>query len=115
MGQPVVWFEVMGSDIARSSSFYEKMFGWHLKPLDGETPYSLVEGLEGVPGGVGQSPTDARWTTFYVGVPDTKAAVEQAQAIGAKVLMPVTDLPDGTRVAVVSDPDGLPIGLAQAA
>jgi hypothetical protein len=63
---------------------------------------------------VGAAPVAPGWTTFYVGVPDVAKALAAATELGAKVLLPVTALPDVT-FAVFADPEGHPVGLLKAA
>jgi predicted enzyme related to lactoylglutathione lyase len=66
----------------------------------------------GTPGGVWPAPPGApAFLQLFVGVPDVGAAVAKAQALGAKVVIPVTTLPDGDVMAVLADPGGLTFGL----
>ena len=110
MSSPVVWFEVLGQDADKMRAFYISLFGWKFN-LDPESKYGIVQIGEGIAGGVGQAPPDQRgWITFYTQVPDLEAAVEHASQLGSAVLMPITELPD-TRIAVVNDPEGHPVGL----
>jgi predicted enzyme related to lactoylglutathione lyase len=44
-------------------------------------------------------------------VTDAKAAVEKAQGLGAKVLIPPTTLPGGDEMAVLHDPQGMPFAV----
>ena len=61
------------------------------------------------------SPRRASWwgTTrgSYVDVPSVGGSIEQVLALGGKVLMPATSLPD-TTIAVIADPEGHPVGLS---
>ena len=111
MSNPVVWFEVLGQDADKMRAFYSNLLGWKFN-LDPQTKYGIVEvGQAGIAGGVGQAPPGHRgWVTFYSQVPDLEAAVQRAEELGSAVLMPITELPN-TRVAVVNDPEGHPIGL----
>ena len=111
MSNPVIWFEVLGQDADKMRAFYSSLLGWKFN-LDPETKYGIVEiGEAGIAGGVGQAPPGQRgWVTFYTQVPDLEDAVQRACELGSAVLMPITDLSD-TRVAVVNDPEGHPVGL----
>jgi len=111
----ITWFEVLGSDAEALRSFYSDVLGWTFAMQDTPMgPYGVVSCEQGgVPGGVGAAPMGAGWTTFYVGVADVDAAVEKAVAAGGRVLLPPTDLPE-TRIAVVADPEGHPVGLSRA-
>lgn len=113
MGLPVVWFEVMGESGDALRGFYGKLFGWEFKTTPG-MDYGMVESPEkGIPGGVGTAPDGRGWVTFYVGVEEIGAAVADAVALGSTVLMPPTALPDGSQIAMITDPEGRAIGLAQ--
>jgi predicted enzyme related to lactoylglutathione lyase len=48
--------------------------------------------------------------TFYTRVPDLEAALARARALGSRVLVAPTRHGD-TVIAVVSDPEGHPVGL----
>lgn len=109
--QPVGWFEVMGQDPARLRRFYSEAFGWEFIPMADD--YAMVNALPGsIPGGVGRSPGPGGWVTFYVNTDDLEAAVARAVEAGATVLMPPTEQPD-VRLALVADPEGHRVGLAQ--
>ncbi len=114
MSGKISWFEVMGQDQAALQAFYGKLFGWTFAvqqtPMG---PYGIAPSDQtGVPGGVGQAPAGPGWATFYVSVDDLDQAVAQATALGGRVLMPATALPE-VRIAVVADPEGHPVGLSQ--
>ncbi len=111
MSNPVVWFEVLGQDADKMRAFYSSLFGWKYN-LDPETKYGIVQiGDAGIAGGVGPAPPGQRGgVTFYTQVPDLEAAIERACELGSAVRMPIAELP-GTRVAVVTDPEGHPVGL----
>ena len=51
----------------------------------------------------------------YLGVDDVDAAVEQAVAAGARVQMPAFDAPGVGRIAMIADPQGVPIYLMRGA
>ena len=46
-------------------------------------------------------------------VGDLDATISKAESLGASVLVPISDLPDGGRIAVLNDPQGGSFGLAQ--
>jgi predicted enzyme related to lactoylglutathione lyase len=113
MGMPVVWFEVMGHNGDALRGFYSKMFGWEYTNMPG-MDYGMVDKPEaGIPGGIGTAPEGPGWVTFYVGVTDMDAALETARSLGSTVLMAPHDLPGGGQIAMISDPEGRPIGLAR--
>ena len=117
MKNSVVWFEVMGQDTDKLLPFYQEMFDWKLAAAP-NINYHMLEDADvkqGIPGGVGQAPQGTGWTTFYVNVESLDHSIACAERMGGKTLMPVTPLPDGASIAVISDPEGHPVGLIQAA
>ena len=111
MANPVVWFEVVGADAKALQAFYGDLFGWQFD-TDNPVGFGMVAAQgEGIPGGVGPAQQGPGWTTFYVQVDDVEAAVAKATSAGGTVLMPPTQLPT-TRIAVIADPEGHPVGLA---
>lgn len=112
MHHPVVWFEVTGKNGERLQSFYSELFGWK---VDANNPmkYGMVDTgtKEGIPGGIGNAEgNQGSRVTFYVQAKDPQAALTRAERLGAKVVMPVTELPDVT-IALLADPEGNVIGL----
>jgi len=115
MKHPVVWFEVNGDDGSKLQSFYGSLFGWK---IDASNPmkYGMVEAEKGrgIAGGVGYKADDnSPGVTFYVSTTDIEGSLADAQELGAKVLMPRTQLPGGTILAMFADPQGNPIGLVE--
>lgn len=108
---PVVWFEVMGQDADKLRSFYGELLGFHFH-VNQATGYGIAAPKEGgIGGGIGRAPEGSRgWTAFYTKVPDLEATMARATALGSGVLMEIQELPD-VRVAVVTDPEGRPVGL----
>ncbi len=112
MGNPVVHFEIMGTDAARTQAFYRELFGWRIN-ADNEFNYGLVDKEEGgIGGGVGATPEGRPVVTVYVQVPDPQAALDKAVALGAAVAMPVTEMPMVT-MALFTDPDGNLVGIVK--
>jgi predicted enzyme related to lactoylglutathione lyase len=66
-GEPVDWFEVLGSDGGRTQRFYADLFGWSV----GAEGYAMVDtgAGRGIQGGLGSS-EDGHWATIYASVPD---------------------------------------------
>lgn len=69
----------------------------------------------GIPGGIGQTyPGTRPWVSFYyVETRDVAASLEQAEALGGKVVLARTVMPDVT-LGVFEDPDGHVVGLVEA-
>ncbi|MCB9592300.1 MAG: glyoxalase [Sandaracinaceae bacterium] len=114
MSNPVVWFEVVGSEGSELRSFYGDLFGWSYD-VDDKMDYGMVaaDAGRGIPGGVGGG--EQQRVTFYVATPSIEASLKQAQELGGKVLMPRTALPGGTVLGMFSDPQGNAVGLVEEA
>ena len=116
MGNAVVHFEIGGPDDAPLVAFYGELFGWKLQPFEGGG-YTMIDtnGGGGINGGIGKSRTGEPWSTFYVAADDLQAALDKAESLGAKTVMPVTDFGGAVTIAMFNDPDGLLIGLVKSA
>ncbi|HMF82618.1 MAG TPA: VOC family protein [Acidimicrobiia bacterium] len=115
MGNPVVWFEIGVKEDAAATKFYADLFDWKINS-DNQAHYGMVDtdsGGEGVGGGINSPPEGGPYTTFYVNCEDVQAKLNQAEGLGAKVVMPPMQIPDGPEIALFSDPDGNLIGLTK--
>ena len=114
MAQPVVHFEIAGKNGEKSREFYGKLFGWNFEVMK-EVDYGLVAPAvpgTSIGGGVGATPPGAPpYLTFYVQVDDLAAYLKKAEAMGASTLVPPTPIPNVGAFAMLSDPDGLTVGL----
>ena len=113
MRSPVVRFEVVGQDPDKLRSFYGELLGWSFQGI-GAMNYGVVAAGEGgIPGGIGEARGVPGWLTFYTEVPDLQAALAKAVRMGSRVLLPMRRRGD-TTIAVISDPEGNPVGLCAA-
>ncbi|WP_163513344.1 VOC family protein [Fodinicola acaciae] len=116
MGNAVAFFEITSDNHQRAQEFYAKLFDWKVQADPAMGGYAVVDtgaGESAVAGGIGPSmaPGDAG-VKIYLRVDDLDAYVKKAQDLGAKVLVEPQALPgDWGTIAVVSDPDGNPVGL----
>jgi uncharacterized protein len=124
VGQPVVHFEIIGTDPARLRAYYADLFGWEYDTGDAATEavsqpgnYGFVDGSttgegSGINGGVGGGEGYEGRVLFYVSVPDVEAALQRAERLGGTRVMG----PDGTHgnlvVGQFTDPEGNLIGVA---
>jgi uncharacterized protein len=113
MANPIVHWEITSSDGKPLHAFYSQMFDWD---IDANNPYDYgmvntkVEG--GVNGGISGSPT-GNLVTIYVQVEDLQAALDKAESLGGKTVMPPMDIPGAVSMAQFSDPQGNVIGLVK--
>ena len=108
MGDPVVYFEVLGGDVG---GFYAEMFGWGIEPVE-ETGggYHRVRGA-GIDGGLGAFPGAPSYVTFYVRTDDLHAAVARANELGGRTVMEPRTVTGGVETALIEDPAGHMVGL----
>jgi uncharacterized protein len=122
MGQPVVHFEVIGTDGKRLQSYYAQLFGWEIE-ANNPMNYGVVQreanlsadGI-GIGGGIAGGPEGyAGHVTFYVGVPDVEAALAQAESLGGTRLMGPDKISDQLEIGQFADPEGHVVGLIKLA
>ncbi len=111
---PVVHAEIRSSDPDATRSFFGELFGWTY-PTEGAYPgYTFVD--TGVPDALytAISPLqgDADVVTFFIGVDDMAASIDKATSLGGKVVQEPVEVP-GVTFALISDPLGHVVGLAQ--
>ncbi|MGH2584684.1 MAG: VOC family protein [Dehalococcoidia bacterium] len=113
MTNAVVHFEIIGKDGAKLQGFYRDLFGWR---IDANNPmnYGLVDNNDaGIGGGIGPGEGDESLVTFYIGVDDLQAALDKAEQLGGKTVMPITEIPGMVIMAQFADPAGNVIGLVK--
>ena len=111
---PVVHAEIRSSDPDATRSFFGELFGWTY-PTEGAYPgYTFVD--TGVPEALytAISPLqgDTDLVTFFIGVEDMASSIDKATSLGGKVVQEPVDVP-GVRFALIADPLGHVVGLAQ--
>jgi len=108
-----VWYDLMTTDPAKAQDFYSKVVGWGIQVWEGPKPYTMWT-VDGTPiGGVmpKSSPGGPSHWLAYVSTPDVDATAKDAQARGAKLLVPGTDIPSVGRFAVLADPQGAALAI----
>ena len=115
MGAPIVHFEINATDFKRAKDFYGNLFGWQIQDVPAINYAMADTGVKmGINGGIGQvDPGKTPFATFYVQVEDPQSYLDKAVSLGAKVILPVTALPDMVTMAMFSDLDGCYVGLVQ--
>jgi uncharacterized protein len=112
MGAPVVHFEINGKDLKALSEYYSQLFGWAVH--DAAPNYGLVQteaGGKGIDGGIsGESPSPG--VTIYAQVDDPQKSLEQAQSLGGKIVMPVSEM-GGVTFGLFADPEGHIVGIVK--
>ena len=106
------WIENATRDQAAALPFYQRVFGWGADVQDTYTELTLggtsVAGCMDMPEAV-PAAVPSYWMPFF-GAADPRAKAEQAASLGATVLVPYQEIPDGS-FSVVQDPHGTSFGL----
>lgn len=114
MGKPVIWFEVMGKNPKELQDFYSKLFDWK---VDANNPieYGVVDtnSKEGIRGGIAADPEGKTGVMIYIQVKDLKEALDKAESLGGKTVVPPTEIPGMVTYAQFADPEGNLIGLVK--
>lgn len=114
MANPVTHWQILTKQPEKLEAFYSELFGWK---ISGDNPlgYRTVEtnAETGIGGGLwpiganeGQSGVQ-----LFIRVEDLNLYVENAQKLGARVVIPPQTLPGGDEMAVLIDPDGISFGM----
>lgn len=121
-GTPI-WYELLTNDAAASTTFYEEVIGWRVQPPQpgDEKEYRTLDTGHGLVGGMMQLSDQMRsngarptWL-FYIGVDDVDATAKKVEAAGGKILMAAFDIPNIGRLAMIADPQGIPLYIMRGA
>jgi predicted enzyme related to lactoylglutathione lyase len=112
MANPVVHFEIRSEDPDATRAFFGDLFGWTYP--EGALPgYTFVEtGAQTIPGGIGPLQDGNEMVTFFVGVQDMAASLAAAKELGGRIVQEPVGVP-GVTFALIADPQGHVVGLAQ--
>jgi predicted enzyme related to lactoylglutathione lyase len=109
----ICYLELPATDVARSSDFYQKVFGWNVRRRD-DGSLAFDDGVGEVSGTwkVGRPPTTEAGLLFYIMVDDAAATIEAIVGNGCAIVQPIGgDAPEIT--ARFLDPGGNLIGIYQ--
>ena len=116
-GEPVaiMWNELMTSDQTDATEFYTGLLGLGSGLMEGPMEYTLLKVSGDDVAGVMQitedmGPVPPNWM-LYFGVANVDDTTSQAEALGAIVLVPGTDIPGVGRFATIQDPQGAVFGM----
>jgi uncharacterized protein len=112
MANNVAWVEVTGTDGDKLKGFYSELFDWSFDKVPGDMDYYTHMVDNGVGAGVGSAGGGAGHATFYVGVDDPQAALDKAEQLGGKTLVPVTEM-EMVTFALFEDPEGHTVGIVK--
>jgi predicted enzyme related to lactoylglutathione lyase len=115
---PVGWFEIPVTDMARAKDFYGHVFGFELEEHemgpDLMAWFPMAEGVVGAAGtlilGEGYVPSD-KGVLVYFTTPDIDAALARANEKGGKVLTEKMSIGEYGFIGMILDSEGNRIGL----
>ena len=89
----VVHWEIQAQNADKIQRFYADLFGWK---IDAANPmrYGMVssKGKGGIDGGIGGTPSGQSRLLVYATVADINGVLEKAEALGARTVLPRTDV-----------------------
>jgi predicted enzyme related to lactoylglutathione lyase len=118
-----IWYELLTKDAKAAKAFYDDVVGWNIdaESAQPDKDYRMISAPDGMVGGVmeltaemlahGAKPT---WLGYF-GVDDVDASVAAIVADGGQVQLPAFDVPGVGRLAMVTDPQGVPFYLMRGA
>jgi predicted enzyme related to lactoylglutathione lyase len=108
-----VQWQIVSKDPGAVARFYSALFGWTVQTNNALGYRALDTGTSrGISGGVWPSPPEGHnLVQLFVEVDDIDVFIAKASALGASVIVPKSELPDGDALAIVRDPAGLSFGL----
>jgi uncharacterized protein len=105
------WCELMTTDVEAAKKFYTQLLGWTTDDVAMEgMHYTVIKAGGTEIGGMMPIPPQNPgmppcWGT-YITVDDVDATARRAEQLGAKALVPPTDIPNVGRFYVFQDPQG---------
>jgi predicted enzyme related to lactoylglutathione lyase len=109
----IAHIEIPSTNLDRSSSFLNKIFGWSFKPFG--KGYLLFNNHKGIMVGLRnvENVEEGDTTVFHVNITDIDEVIKKAKDNGGKVKREKTVIPAMGWYALINDPDGNTIGLYQ--
>ncbi len=112
-----VWAELFTSDTAAAAKFYTGVFGWTAVTLDQDgVAYTVFSNGNHPVAGLRKRSSvlkrSSRWIS-YIAVNDIASALSLVPKAGGVVRTPARDFPDIGSEAIITDSQGLPVGLLQ--
>jgi uncharacterized protein len=109
-GEPVDWFEVLGSDAERTQRFYADLFGWTVEPAAPGYGMANTGAGRGIQGGLGSS-EENHWATVYASVPDVEQTLAKAESLGGSRVYGPMAVDDHMQTGAFRDPAGNVFGV----
>lgn len=114
MDHIICHFEIPADNVETLAGFYKELFGWEVTPAPGFGDYWFVRTCDdpnAVAGGMMARQHPMQGIMNYVLVEDAAGYAERAHSMGAKVLVPKTEIPGMGWFTVIMDPQNNCLGL----
>jgi predicted enzyme related to lactoylglutathione lyase len=117
-----IWYELMTSDPAAIAPFYAAVVGWTIGSSDpnqsggmdyrmiGRTDGGFAGGVLGLTADMQEHGARPMWIPYF-STPNVDQQLAAIVGDGGAVQMPATDVPNVGRIAMVTDPQGVPFYL----
>ena len=111
-----IWYELMTKDPVAAKAFYDDVVGWDIDAAapPGPMDYRMIKASDGMAGGVLKLDAESlagggrpMWLAYF-GVDDVDATVNAIKADGGDIHLSPFDAPGVGRIAMASDPQGVP-------
>lgn len=105
----IVWFDIPADDMGRAKTFYNKLFGWKIKPMPGMADYWHIDtgGADDSPdGAVMQRKHEHHTITNYVFVKSAANSAAKVEKLGGKICMARTAVPQMGYFVICQDTEG---------
>jgi predicted enzyme related to lactoylglutathione lyase len=111
----ICYIEIPAIDIAQSTQFYQRAFGWHVRQRnDGSTAFDDTTGEVSGTWVLGRPPSNVPGLLVFIMVASAATTIEAIIAAGGEIVQPVN--PDEREVyALFRDPAGNILGIYQQA
>jgi uncharacterized protein len=111
------WMELHSKNVEECKQFYSTLFGWNLNQSQSVPDFDYTEfgtgeerkgGMFQMGAEFGDAPS--HWMA-YIAVDDVDETARQVEALGGKVCVPPSDIPNVGRFSVLNDPSGAVISI----
>ncbi|WP_405216347.1 VOC family protein [Agrococcus sp. Ld7] len=110
----ITHIEIPVADLQQASAFYSDLFGWQFAEMEGFEGYPMFQAPNGVSGGaLTQRAEGFTQPRSMVEVDSIDETLEKATARGATVVIAKAEITPTSWWAVLADPDGNHVGLAE--
>jgi len=107
----VVHVEISAKDPGKAGEFYKALFGWKIHSMEA-MDYTMFD--DGGTGGgfskVGENTPEGS-VLIYISTDDIDASLAKAEALGGKIIMPKTEIPQTGWFGIFEDPSGNQLGV----